>query len=177
MKIMTTDQLYCHVAKAVCAVDGVKLKTLNSRRRTDAIARARFMVWFIMREHFGPVSFQTIGDHAGKDHGTIIAGVQRVDGRLEFEESTRKLYLAVCRELAIVPRELKPLQGKPAEPIHLRVKVSPLPMSAEPVRRSTVWPKAKPTATKPGKWRTRKRPNVSAVEPEPYRVSPALNFS
>ena len=171
----TTATDYQQTLETVSEITGIGTAQLRSRRRTDAIARARFMVWFVMREHFGPVSFQIIGDHAGKDHGTIMSGCQQVSDRLPFEEATRKLYLAVCRELAIEPKELPPLPEKKTAPLQLRVKILP-EQSTQNQERRTVWPKAKPTATTPGKWRTRKRPNVSAVEPEPYRISPALNF-
>ncbi|CAM5764633.1 helix-turn-helix domain-containing protein [Bosea minatitlanensis] len=84
------------IIDAVAAATGLTRTDLVADRRTAEIAEARNTVFWLARE-LTDLSYQTIGDAVGhRDHGSVIAGWNRVAERrrtdLDFRVSTDALF-------------------------------------------------------------------------------------
>ena len=75
-----------------------RIKSLFAAQRTNRIATARFVTWYLLRANTG-LSFPEIGDFFGKNHSTILYGVRRVqaDSTLQSyaESVSRRMEVAV----------------------------------------------------------------------------------
>jgi chromosomal replication initiation ATPase DnaA len=60
----------------VCEVFGVERKLLMSSDRYRYLTEARFAVFMLSRE-YGKLPFATIGKYFGKDHSTVIHGINK----------------------------------------------------------------------------------------------------
>lgn len=67
----------------VSDLTGVSVKDLKSKRRTDRIARARFLIWFIA--HREGMSLMQIARAFDRDHTTILHGIQREQAARDAE--------------------------------------------------------------------------------------------
>ena len=67
----TIDQITAQVSD----LTGVSVKDLMSKRRTDRIARARFLIWFIAQRE--GMSLTQIARAFDRDHTTILHGIQQ----------------------------------------------------------------------------------------------------
>lgn len=63
------------IVREVSASSGIPVDDLLGRSRKPHIAQARFLCWYVAREH--GMSLQQIGRAFGRDHSTIVHGIQR----------------------------------------------------------------------------------------------------
>jgi chromosomal replication initiator protein len=76
---------------------GLEAEDLLGRRRTAAVAQARQVAMFLLREENG-LSLPAIGDYlGGRDHTTIRHGVEKITTDLERDEALRR-DLTILRE-------------------------------------------------------------------------------
>ena len=78
---------------------GVKLADLQSRRRTAAIAFPRQIGMFLARR-ITRMSLEEIGGYfGGRDHSTVLYGVQKIEKLAKEDPQTRDLLIRLFREL------------------------------------------------------------------------------
>lgn len=157
---------------AVTDQTGVSRSEMVGRRRTELIAGARQLAWFVVRTHFEDVSLIAIGEPFGhRDHGTILHGVRRISERLEHDTSLRVRYCCVCELLGVDPIDLPTIDRSV-----IRLPQSPPMASVAPVARSLYQPDP-PVHTIPGRWRSREVVTFSDIKAaaleavEPYRIA------
>lgn len=71
---------------------GVSSSSLNSKTREQRVARARFLAFFLLRTEF-KMSLSLIAQLYGKDHTTVINGIQRVK-ELDLEKEASEVLLS-----------------------------------------------------------------------------------
>ena len=176
MKREWTDNNLRALFQAITRRTGISLRQIKGRRRLEPIAAARQLTWFIMAAHYDYPSLKKIGQFLGRDHTCVIKGRERTVERFETDRNWRETYLWICAELDLEPEPMPDYiatETRPEPVLKLRVV-----LRSEPEQRRSVWkPEPAPAVVRDGKWRKRKRPVITHVEPEAYRVSPALNFT
>lgn len=79
------------VALVTASVFGLRPDQIMSRQRPDHIAVPRMVAMYVMRTHFG-MGLQEIGQVFGRDHGTAMHAIRRVDSMLKNGWSKAKAY-------------------------------------------------------------------------------------
>ena len=71
-------------------VTGVtKREILSTTRGYENVCLARFFVYAMMREHPYGFSFCQIGSAMGRDHGSVLNGIKRLNDRLSWEKALK----------------------------------------------------------------------------------------
>ena len=81
MRRKTIDEITAQVSD----LTGVSVKELMSKRRTERIAHARFLIWFIAQRE--GMSLMQIARAFDRDHTTILHGIQREEEARRMEEA------------------------------------------------------------------------------------------
>src|SRR5262249_42598788 len=88
------------VANVVARRYGVKILDLQSRRRHQSVAFPRQVAMFLTRRHTKH-SLEEIGAYfGGRDHSTVLYGIEKVAQLVEGDTSVREAVTALADELA-----------------------------------------------------------------------------
>ena len=79
-----------HIARAVTRHYDVKLAELQSKRRTQAIALPRQVCMYLARRLTGHSLEEVGGFFGGRDHSTVLYGVERIGVRMRDDEDLRE---------------------------------------------------------------------------------------
>ena len=82
------------VRREACRVFGVEVADLLSRCRTQRVADCRHAAWWLLRTKSGQ-SFAALGRAFGRDHGSVMHGVEQAKCRIETEAAFRASVEAV----------------------------------------------------------------------------------
>ena len=77
------------IAQAVAKMTHVTIGDLRSKKRTQHIALARQMAFYLCRQ-LTKRGTPLIGEFFGRDHSTVIAGAQRIAERVDSDANFRK---------------------------------------------------------------------------------------
>ena len=91
MKIKTaTDMVLAKCLVDVEEVTGVKPKEILSKNRNhENVCLARFFVYAMMRGHEDKFSYAQIGTSMGRTHGSVINGIDTLNGHLAYQKRLR----------------------------------------------------------------------------------------
>jgi chromosomal replication initiator protein len=79
------EMLVNHIVNTLCHSHNMTRETLNSKNRKESVAWLRFVCFTILREATC-MSLQEIGGaFGGKDHGTVMHGIKRVEDRRSID--------------------------------------------------------------------------------------------
>ncbi len=73
------------IYRKVVAVFGIEYEDLFSKKKRKPIAEARFMCFYILRIYFGWL-YKKIGKEFGKDHTTIMHGVNKCKDYIKHDK-------------------------------------------------------------------------------------------
>lgn len=121
----------CDIIAAVAEMTGYSVHQLKGVRRNRELSRARQVAFWLLRRHRPHLSFSQIGSmFGGRDHSTVIHGVQLVDHVLGKCDTVTHFVRAVERRLGMVSSlakmpgqscraipTLSPRQAVPAESV------------------------------------------------------------
>jgi chromosomal replication initiation ATPase DnaA len=102
IRIKAIRRGYVHLSdimEATAIVSGVAMVDLNSPRRKAPYARARQIYYYVART-VTPVSFPRIAQTVGKDHSTVMHGVEKVENdKASFEPELSRVLGLFRREV------------------------------------------------------------------------------
>lgn len=87
------------IKQRVCQKYGISLKDLMRLTRKEPIPDARFMVWRLARELDYRITLDKLGEMFGKDHSTVIHGIQAIQEKIDTEDETRRIYESIINSL------------------------------------------------------------------------------
>ena len=104
------EMLMAVAAEAVSDQTRVSVKHLMGRIRTEAIARARFILYKIIRHEIDidgdPIPFDEIAKYiGGRDHGTVIHGINTLEQLLSYDKKIMAEYRAALSRFEIMRAE------------------------------------------------------------------------
>ena len=95
------EEFFDLAAHAVCTVIGITEKQLKSKIRLALYVRSRMYLYLIARRHT-TLTLTDIGSRTGgRDHTTVIHGIQTITDRIRLEEAVAKEWRAICNHLNI----------------------------------------------------------------------------
>lgn len=106
------DRVFAEAVRLVSMQLGVSAEDLLSNRRTDRIAWARFVIFWLVRERSDMTSHRLGELVGGRDHGTVLYGCQQVLAR----RSVDGLFLAQTDGFLKCLSDLTPGQRGTAKP-------------------------------------------------------------
>ena len=83
--------------QATAAVTGIGVRDLRGTLRFQNICRAR-QIFFWLCRHYTSCSFPQIGNYLGKDHSTVVHGVQKVSRSLALYPEINKIKAILGQE-------------------------------------------------------------------------------
>lgn len=90
------------ISEAVCKAYGLPLQQLYSRRRDAGTVLPRHMSW-ALASRLTTQSYSGIGRFmGGRDHATVMYGVQRILGALETDAAIAANYQALVDAIAVI---------------------------------------------------------------------------
>jgi hypothetical protein len=89
------EMFWSALEDVTCSVLGVPSQLLYSPTRKREIVTARQIVFFIIRPCYMQ-SFESIGDHYGKDHATVMHGVKQASWQIECDRNYRANVERIC---------------------------------------------------------------------------------
>ena len=103
------DELFDIALACVADVTGASEEELMGRSRVQPCCTYRFMLYKLMRHevgdaHTGP-SLSWIGNKMGRDHGTIIHGIDQIETYLESDRRVEPIYMRVLTRFEIARAE------------------------------------------------------------------------
>lgn len=79
--------IFDHYVNEINRVFGFSLDELKNKKKTQHLVAARHLLMYVLREKFGHIfSFGKIGTLIGRDHSTVIHGVNAVKHGLKYKE-------------------------------------------------------------------------------------------
>lgn len=82
----------------VCEAWGVSRAQVYADVRYPRVVEARWVIWYICRQ-VTPLSYPELGVEFGKDHTTVLHGVQKITQRLATDADLRKRVATVVAHL------------------------------------------------------------------------------
>ena len=68
---------------------GITKEQLKSNSRDREFVDARSIVWYFLKKHYPSISFKILGEYYNRDHTTVINGINKVTGYIEFDKIFR----------------------------------------------------------------------------------------
>lgn len=94
---MTTARITAAVSEAF----GIDPKRIRERTRLSTVVHARHAAFYIARIGYG-WSWNVIGDAFGRDHATVISGVNRCKRRMEWSPAVQARVHAAMELLKLI---------------------------------------------------------------------------
>lgn len=76
------------IVEIICLYYKIEPSLLKSKSRKKEIVKARSICYFFIKKNM-KLSYESIGNYFGKDHGTIINGVNKVEFEYQLYEECR----------------------------------------------------------------------------------------
>ena len=90
------------IVRVVSDVTKVTEEQMKEKNRKPQIVFARQMCWKLIKEYDVDISLTDIGKaFGGKDHTTVIYGVEAMSNRIDREDDTRMTYEQIKKQLRI----------------------------------------------------------------------------
>lgn len=101
-KPLTDDELFKKVLEVVEEVCGFSYEGLKKKNKSRDRVLARNLVYYVLRSSSKTITLKLIGVWFGKDHTTIIHGVQTVQDLLDSkDELALKWYQLIKRKIQL----------------------------------------------------------------------------
>ncbi len=92
------DILINKIISTVAKYYGVEVEDLKSKKKTAAIANARHIAMYIIRE-LTPKSYNDVGKIFSRDHSTVISSCERVETNIKTMRKTESDIKAIMKEI------------------------------------------------------------------------------
>ena len=86
------------IVEEVSRTTGISVEDIYSKKQTSDVSIARKMCFYIIRE-VTDMSFKAIGEKFGKDHTTVLYGVQSIESFLEDKPYEKELIEDIIKNL------------------------------------------------------------------------------
>jgi len=102
IKTVSTVASIAEVASEVARSQRVCVEDIASIRRSREIARARFIMIYVLRNACGH-SLNFIGRNLGaRDHTTILSGLNTITLRMRQDDAIRKTIMRICHDVDLI---------------------------------------------------------------------------
>lgn len=91
----------------VALISGIPAPAITGRRRTNRIARARYLAIAAIQSAYSDYTLETVGEIFRRDHNTIAHASRRHRQLLKTDHSYQTIARQVCRSIFYGPATLR----------------------------------------------------------------------
>lgn len=120
--IVSAEDRIRHIKLFVARATGVPVQTMAIPSRRSEYVQARHLAMYLCKEH-ARCTLKHIGEHfGGRDHSTVVYGVQRIEDQMSIDPAFRRDVEALSRRIAA---DLSPIRPAPSRVSGAREETAP----------------------------------------------------